>query len=169
MDAEKRVTMLREASQVKRYHTLPHIGHNTDGQHSFDMVMLLLVLKPDASRNLIIACLGHDMGERWWGDMPAPAKWSDPAIGAALDKGEERCRIALGVEMPLTADERNWLKALDMTECLLWCKDQLALGNTNVEQIIRLLAAMLTSLPVPQPILDFVIKHKWERTSDKPL
>jgi len=161
-----RVTYLRESSNIERAHTIPHHGSYTVGKHSFDAVMLLLALKPDASPNLIKAVLYHDLGERFTGDVPTPAKHADGEMARRLDAFEARAREFLGVNIDLTADERVWLHAVDRVELLLWCKDQLAMGNMNAASIIGSLLSTLNHMELPQIMKEFIDSHEWTRHPD---
>lgn len=161
------VTMLREASNVRRCHTLPHHGEYTVGKHSYDAVMLLFALHPNPSMNLVKAVLVHDLGERWCGDIPAPAKWSDGELAKRLDQLETRCIRSLGFDMDLTSEERIWLNAVDKVELLLWAKDQLALGNMNASVVVGNLLSYFAHSNLPQPVQEFLANHTWTRTPDQ--
>lgn len=160
------VTMLREASHVKRCHTMAIIGEYTVGQHSFDMVTLLLALHPHASRELIIACLAHDLAERWVGDIPAPTKWSDPMLNGHLEKLEHSILDKLGLNVVLNPIEARWLHGLDRVELLLWSKDQLAMGNQSAANVVAALLRWFQNNELPEALKRFVENHKWQRTPD---
>ncbi len=159
-----RITQLREASNVERSHTIPHHGSYTVGKHSYDMVMALLVLNPTASPALIQAVLVHDLGERWTGDIPSPAKVQmGGEISRRIQQLEERALAHLGFSIELTPDERLWLRAMDGVELLLWSKDQLAMGNLNVQPMVHEIVKYLNGIRLPQPVIDFLKGHRWER------
>lgn len=169
MRLNDRVNILRECSKVERAHTLPHHGSYTNGQHQYDAVMLLFELYPgEPSMNLVKAVLTHDLGERWCGDVPAPAKWSDGEFAKRIDLLEQRCRRALGYDIPLTPDEQNWLKAVDTVELLLWAKEQIAMGNTNAAIVVHNIVEWLKKggQKLPAEALDFVKEHQHYRTPD---
>jgi len=166
MHPADRVVYLREASNVERCHTLPHHGSYTVGKHSYDAVMLLLALKPDASLNLIKAVLYHDLGERFTGDMPWPAKRADGEMAKRLDQFEARARNFLALGVKLDSEERRWLHAVDQVEMLLWCKDQLGLGNMNAASIIGGLLSSLNHSDLPQVVTEFINSHTWTRNPD---
>jgi 5'-deoxynucleotidase YfbR-like HD superfamily hydrolase len=128
------VRVAREAGHVRRCHTTPHIGEYTVGKHCYDAVSLLYLLHPDPRHELVKAILWHDLGERFVGDMPAPAKWYNPALGAEYEKAESKAMEAHGFidHLNLEDDEPNWLAAIDRLELWLWVQDQFALGNMNV-------------------------------------
>jgi 5'-deoxynucleotidase YfbR-like HD superfamily hydrolase len=167
MDTIDLVTMLREASRVERAHTLPHHGSYTNGQHQYDAVMLLFSLHPNPSMNLVKAVLTHDVGERWCGDIPAPAKWSDGEYAKRSQQLEARCLKSLGYDIILTEEERMWLKAVDSIELLLWAKDQIAMGNMNATVVVGNLVKHFLTTKLPKAAKEFVANHKWSRTSDR--
>jgi 5'-deoxynucleotidase YfbR-like HD superfamily hydrolase len=159
--------ILREASRVERSHTMPHHGSYTNGQHSYDMAMLLMLLYPTHSHNLMKAVLVHDIPERYMGDMPGPAKESDGELGKRIAIIETRVARSLGIEFELTNEERIWLKALDRTELLLWAKEQVAMGNQNAQTVIGRLASWFGRNRIPTPVAEFIQNHVWTRTPDE--
>lgn len=163
------VNMLRECSSVERSHTLPHHGSYTNGKHSFDAVMLLFALYPgEPPMRLVKAVLTHDFGERWCGDIPAPAKWCDREFARRSEDLERRCLRAIGFDIELTEDEQLWLKAVDTVELLLWAKEQLALGNTNAVMVVNNILTWLQKggQKLPAEVHTFVQNHEWYRTPD---
>ena len=164
MQNSELINKLRECSHVERAHTIPHHGSYTNGQHSFDAVILLLTLNPGASMNLIKAVLVHDFGERWCGDIPGPAKRSDPVLKERSELLEQRCLKMIGHEYPLTEEEKMWLKAVDKIEILLWAKEQQAMGNRNVAGVMRSNEEFFAGDDIPQAARDFVKMHRWSRT-----
>ena len=166
MDLQDRVTYLREASRVERVHTMPHHGTYSVGQHSYDMLCLLLLLHQDPSARLIRAVIWHDVPERWLGDMPAPAKWSDGELSKIYSRAEDRVVRALGIGEDLTAEENLWLSAIDKLECLLWAKEQLAMGNTNAATIVGNLVAWFNQATIPVQVQRFIEQHQQRRMPD---
>jgi len=128
------IKFAREGAAVKRCHTIQFIGNYDVGGHSFNMLAMLRIWKPDASLNLVWAIIEHDAPERSTGDVPAPAKWA-----GIIDKDElnlvemEITTRIFGDDscQKLTLEELSWLKALDILELYLWCRDQVELGNRN--------------------------------------
>lgn len=162
----ERLSILREAGAVERSHVMPHHGSYTVGKHSFDMALLLLVLHPDPSINLLKACLVHDLGERFTGDVPHPAKMLDGEMAKRLARMEHAAHEKLGTTVDLTTEERAWLVGLDQIEFLLWLKDQLALGNANAATPYAAQLVALTTRDLPPELKDFLSSHQWQRHPD---
>ncbi len=170
--AEK-VLAAREAGKVERCHVVPHIGQYTDGQHSYDAVHLLMVLKPDASRELILGLLYHDNAERWVGDLPATAKWWDEDLSKAYKAAEDKVLDAWGQKA--TLDELSeldlkWLRAIDQLELWLWTHDQEAFGNKHSLNVRLNLETYWRDNPrmLPEKCWDFIRLFHWQRLPDKP-
>lgn len=161
------VQRLREASKVERSHTTPHHGTYSVGQHSFDMLTLLVALYPDCRKELMLAVMFHDFAERWTGDIPHPAKQADGEFGKRLAQIEARVAKSLGLEIKLDEMERFWLKGLDVVEYLLWAKEQVAMGNQNVQPAIANTIVWLQNNKIPTPLAEFVNNHVWTRTPDQ--
>jgi len=159
------VAMRREAGAVKRWHVIPHHGVDTVGHHSYNAVNLLLCLNPEASRALIIYMLEHDVPERWTGDIPASAKSMFQVIGLGVTQAEDILRDEMDLVDPtsLTKEERQWARAIDALEAMLWCHEQLAMGNRMVENALESLAVWFDDETCPAPILDFLRDYEWKR------
>jgi hypothetical protein len=141
-----KVAATREGGMVRRCHAIPHHGLYNIAQHSFGAVSLLLLLHPNPSLNLIKALQWHDVAERWLGDMPGPAKTVNGDLGEVYERVESRVLFQLGLSPDLQPEEQHWLKAMDVLELWLWCREEEALGNRNVsrmrlscEEIMRVL------------------------------
>ncbi len=162
------VTKLREGSAVERVHTLPHHGSYSVGKHSYDATMLLFALHPGPTMELVKAVMSHDLGERWTGDVPAPAKWSDGEFAKRVQKLEKRCLAHLGYDISLTVEDVQWLNAVDKLELLLWSKEQIALGNQNALVVVGNLMAWFkcSERQIPKPVRLFITNHRWSRTPD---
>lgn len=166
MDNVTRILALREGSAVERCHGIKHVGSYSNGQHEHDAVMLLLVLNPNARRELIITVAGHDQAERWYGDMPSPVKWLLPDLARKLHELERAKLVELGVWHDLTDEEYEWLSAVDRVELWLWCNDQLALGNQNVLGPKQRLEESFLSHPLPWAAQELVSNYVWKRTPE---
>lgn len=164
-----RAKALLEGGRTERFHATPHHLPYSVAQHSWGMAALLEAFWPDAPARLLKACLFHDVAERWTGDMPAPGKWwLCPEANAHLKAAEAQITRQLQVdyERGLDGELTNWLKALDLLELLLFCMDELHMGNMNVKQTVRTCREHLLEKWVPQEIQAFVTNLNWERCDD---
>lgn len=141
-----RLLATREGGQVRRCHVLPHISSYTVGLHTYGAVSLLLLLHPSPSLALIKAVQWHDVAERWMGDMPSPVKSRHPELGQLYERIERQCLKSLGLAQDLTADERAWLRAVDLLELYLWCREEERAGNGNVREWKEGIRAALSGL-----------------------
>lgn len=155
----------RAAGNVTRYHTFKHIGQQTDAEHSAHALTLLLLFNPTASVNLIKAVLWHDYGELVAGDVPAPVlrRWPEyRQLYNQVEAGafQEHFPTAWSAISQLTAEEYHWLKAVDVLELLIWCNEQVMLGNSRADAIRRKGEDYILSNPdTPAPIREFVQEY----------
>ena len=162
-----RVRALWEGGDVERLHIVPHLRPYTVAQHCWRMGALLYALHPAPSRELMLAVQFHDSAERWCGDLPATVKWwIAPEAGRAVGIAEEVIKQKLGVHFTLTKDEQRWLKALDILELYLFCRDELDIGNSNVRQVAKRCGEVLRADWIPQEVFNWMETMDWERTDD---
>lgn len=112
------------ASHIRRWHANPALAHIPDtlGGHGGRMGILALQIWGDgASRELLAACLCHDLGEYATGDVPKPAK-ADPTLRSALTRLEDAALHKLGMSYSLSAEDQRRLKYLDVLDAYLWCE-----------------------------------------------
>lgn len=112
------------ASHVRRWHCNPHLQHTQDpvAAHSGRMGILALNLWGGAcSRELLIACLCHDLGEHAVGDIPWPAK-ADRTLKVTADRLEEQAIAAMGLAYSLSLTDQRRLKYLDRLDAYLWAE-----------------------------------------------
>jgi len=163
---QERVKFLREASDVQRLHTIRTIGEYSNGQHSFNTLAILRLLRPDASTSLIWAIVEHDIPERLIGDVPSPALhhvYGLSKLAVSEAEGDIISEV-LGIDSlsELSEDDYKWLKGLDLLELYLYCRDQLSMGNRNLEQIkIRIEETFkMNAKNYPEEILDLFYECK---------
>lgn len=135
----QRIKLMRECAQVKRVHTIPSLGEYNVGYHSYNMLAMLMILYPDAPRELIWAIIQHDQPERFSGDSPAPAKWRgliDSKKMAEFESNFHDCVSDCDYAEHLEENEMQWLKGLDILELYCWARDQVMLGNQNAKKMI---------------------------------
>jgi len=136
-----RTTLLRDAAAVKRFHVKRTLRTQTVGEHTFGVMLLLRSVLPDnisaeGTCNLMFAAMHHDLPELVTGDIPAPAKWEHPELGALLDR-IERSAQGLYLDVDLSDQDATMLKWADITELLLWCLEERSLGNITLDDTIQ--------------------------------
>lgn len=163
----RQVQALREGGHTQRLHTVPHLGDASVATHSWNMAVMYLQLCPEPKLNVVKHILEHDVAERWIGDTPAPAKYAiNPELGRACHAAEALVEAALDIESDLPKEDQRWVKGLDLFELMLYCEDQLAIGNRNVELTGENCRVILREHWVPQLIKDMATHYVWSRTCD---
>ena len=136
-----RIAAARAAGEVQRFHTVRTIVPETVGEHSFNVVNLILLMTGGhCSRSLLIAAIVHDMGEIAVGDVPSPIKKMYPQeVQDALDRQEEdaiaRIYPYLVGHKQLTEEEAKTLKLADNIDGMLKCRQEIIMGNRTLRQI----------------------------------
>jgi 5'-deoxynucleotidase YfbR-like HD superfamily hydrolase len=85
------------------------------------MGVLALTVWPGCSRELLVACLCHDLGEYGACDAPVGAK-ADPTLRATLDRLEEAALARLQLSFGLSVDDTAKLRFLDRWDAFLWAQ-----------------------------------------------
>lgn len=150
----------RSAGKISRYHTWERIRDQSVGEHTWQVMRIILALHPEASPQLLRYAMFHDVGERVTGDVPFPVKREHPEVKTAFDsmEGEAQLRmVPWGViaGVVLTVEERNLLKLAEFIEMMEWGLDEMALGNKNARIIFtRCLAQaqQYTRNPLPSRV-----------------
>lgn len=115
------------ATFVNRWHSgasAPYLSHTQDriGGHSGRMGVLALHYWPDCSRDLLMACITHDLGEYAVADVPYPAKQAS-GFREQLDRMEADALALMGIEFPdLDGTDATRLKFLDRLDAYLWAQ-----------------------------------------------
>lgn len=92
---------------------------DTTGWHQQRVAMLICMLHPNPSKELIVSALTHDSAEAIVGDMPSPAKQG--IIGEAISAIEDMVLEGYGVSTACGSDAA-WLKFCDRLDALMWVK-----------------------------------------------
>lgn len=128
MEIEDKIRLFREANRIERCHMIPHQRPYSVGQHSQDMVGLL-ILTWRAEHNgalpppdLIIAAVFHDTPERKIGDIPSQIKTM--LDSEKIKQAEDKILTSLDVNFHLFEEERRWLDWCDKLELLLWAWEE---------------------------------------------
>ncbi len=125
----------RCALQVSRYHTWPRIREQSVGEHSAQVMRILLALWPQAPRHLLVHCLIHDIGEAVSGDPPFPVKRDNPNLKAECDRIEREAHLEMCLPWSLPApvlllhSEALVFKVAEYLEMYEWGMYEMRLGN----------------------------------------
>lgn len=123
-------------SEVTRFHTVTTLQRETVGHHSHGVALIVALLNPAASRELLLAALMHDLAEHQVGDIPSPAK-REYGIGDQVSELENRLMRAAGLFMPeLDAADERLLKLADIAQGALFCVRELSLGNRRMRVVL---------------------------------
>lgn len=71
----------RQVGEVMRYHTWKRLHDQSVGEHTWQILRILLTVWPDAPRRVMIYAIVHDMGEMF-GDISYPFKKLIPSLKA---------------------------------------------------------------------------------------
>lgn len=129
---------LRAAGRITRYHSAGETLAQRVDSHSWGVVTLILHLWPDATRELIVAAVLHDVGESWTGDISAVTKWQlSPDAQREIDAMESKgikatCpNVSMTPEgdFVLSTEDSRRLSIADQLELMLHCLERMKLGD----------------------------------------
>lgn len=121
---EKHTAETLEAGRVARYHAAPTVQPQTDGLHSWGVLVIALFLTGgEASRELLIECAMHDTGELHVGDVPFTTMRDDKGLYTIIKQKEAEARMAHMLVPTVYLDPREMavLKIADTIEGYVWC------------------------------------------------
>lgn len=127
---------LYDAGNVKRFHTRLTLREQTIATHQWGVAMILLEIAPD-NIEVIRAALVHDLGESISGDIPYTAKRTYPDLRRGSELAEANFfQIHNFTDEPLSEEDGKLLDWADMYECLLFAKQEVAMGNQTMQQVV---------------------------------
>lgn len=142
----ERVKSVRSGGGVRRYHTHRVICEDTVAAHSWGVACVLDQLYYTAgvtiSVRLLQAAMYHDVAEHVFGDIPSPAKRLMDS--EKLRRQEDSYMRERGLFTELTDFERCVLKIADIIDGMLYCREELARGNTTLLPIAGKYSEYLT-------------------------
>ena len=129
---------IRMAGRIRRLHIRPMNGEEQNvAAHTWGLVMIMVDLFPDVSKEAILFALRHDVPEVATGDIPANVKWANPDLEKTLETLEQNFMHDMGWThrlfsdggAPYHAKEELYLKFADRIELLFYCLEQMYMGN----------------------------------------
>lgn len=149
MEIQDSIASLRAGGKVKRCHTLQTITTQTVAEHSWGVAILLQKFFPESSKQLLLAALSHDIAEVLTGDIPADAKWMFKDLKNITEMIERQYNEQLGIDYHLTDEEKHILKLCDLLELLLFCVEEIFMGNKNMIPIAHKLIKVMDEMKMP--------------------
>lgn len=136
-DIYEQIKMLRDASIVRRSHTLRILRERTVAEHSHGICITLLQLygayKKMPSANLLAAACCHDLSEIETGDVPANVKWKYPELKRVLHSITDHFEKAHGLRYSLNEEEAKALAWADALDFGLFALEEITSGNRHLE------------------------------------
>lgn len=134
------VEMTRRGAGVTRCHTVKTIMNQSVGEHTFNVMMILLALVPQGYRDhlnvLLQMAAYHDLPEQATGDVPAPAKWNDAVLDARLKELEADFMRGWDLTFDYVHEADVWLlKFADRMELMMYAREELMLGNLHIQNV----------------------------------
>lgn len=132
------IEFFRRAFLVRRYHQYFTQEVDTVGKHSAGVAVFVHLINPNASKELIMACLTHDMGEVILGDIPAPTKRAlSSSAKMEIDRVEESALSSMGFHFvsALTEEEAKLMKVADCLDGLSFCIEERRRGNLSIKPV----------------------------------
>lgn len=156
--------------KTKRYHTEETIAPQSVGEHSCGVAMLIHLMAPNCSKELILAALTHDLAEHVVGDVPAPAKRANAVVKEAFDDLEESLLNTMGLNyaVVLTTEERRLLKIADIMDGMLYCINERSKGNKLINHVYMNFDSYLMNMDLTevQYAVATSIRKMWEIAND---
>jgi 5'-deoxynucleotidase YfbR-like HD superfamily hydrolase len=125
------IVQTRAGGAVERCHGIRHQGSYSNAMHQWGVTALLWAIYPEDFPRLAQYTMFHDGGEFIFGDLPAPTMRYVPGLAPAIHKLESNVCEAYGLprEDSLSPEDHAKVKVCDRLELLLWCKEQIMMGN----------------------------------------
>jgi 5'-deoxynucleotidase YfbR-like HD superfamily hydrolase len=133
----------RAVGEALRYSTWKVIEKQSIGEHTWQVIRILLTIWPEAPRNVLIYAVAHDMGEMA-GDIQYPFKNLFPELRAGADKSENYVRHEMDkllgipkVRHSLSGFEHQVFKACDNLDMWEYGMREVNMGNRYAMIIVN--------------------------------
>lgn len=157
---------LRESGLVQRYHCWRTLNRQSVGEHTWQVMRIILHIHPYASRELLVAAMFHDAAEVRTGDIPLYAKRNRPDFKASLDSLEEEAlqdMLPPELNQPLSLFEQKLLKVADLIEMGEFAREEMEMGNRTAEPILhninRAILLLIAEFDFPDQIEQSILTH----------
>ena len=146
---------------------MPSIKENSVARHSFGVAWLVYLISPtDSRKELIMAALAHDLAEQEVGDVPAPTK-RRLKIMHELSGIEDDILRDHNIYFSLWDDEKKWLKLADCMDGMMFCIQEMSLGNRKARVVYERYRSYIEQLEPIGERADDVLEqieslYRWE-------
>lgn len=138
----------RNAGHIVRLHTVRGANaRQTIAAHSWGVAMLVMAVAPTNNAAMVRAALLHDVPEIETGDIPAPAKWHNEDLSAALRRMEDEFLDRYGLHVELTPAEEKIVKWCDTAELVLHSLECVEDGNDAMIAVLHNAMVFLRNIP----------------------
>lgn len=124
---------LIQGGRSQRWHT-ELVSSQNIAEHSWGVAMLITLLWPEPSANLLKAALTHDFAEHATVDLPAPFKWKHPTISMTVNQAEQVALTSWGLDFKLTPEEQAFLRVCDLLEAYVYLCYDITRGNAFAQE-----------------------------------
>ena len=129
-----KLKIIYNGGMVKRYHNRPVLHAQNNAEHQYMVASIACLLYPKIPVQLLKNILWHDIYEYETGDMPWAIKRQNPDIKAAIMRIEKQSIERYELTTKLSTLEHSILKLAEYFECMIFCINELKLGNSEYDQ-----------------------------------
>lgn len=132
----------RAALEIRRYHTWKVTHHQSVGEHTCQIMRIMLTIWPRCPRRLLVYAVTHDMGEMC-GDIPYPFKKMFPELKSGMLKAESELRmrqretVGIPPSVSLSAQEQKFFKICEYIEMMEYGISEINMGNRYGDLIVQ--------------------------------
>jgi 5'-deoxynucleotidase YfbR-like HD superfamily hydrolase len=145
-----------------RFHTRKVINRQDVAAHSWQVALLCYMLMGgNVRKELMLAALQHDMGERWTGDVPSPVKRASKELNDRLEQLEQDSLLAhTGLPVvQLSPWEALVLDVADRLSGAYYCYAERLQGNQLLEGAFNRYLEYIEELPDKPLATPFLVQH----------
>lgn len=153
MELARKIDFIRRGALTKRYHTKHVVQDNTVGHHSFGVAWFVYLLSEPGCPphyTLLLAAMAHDLAEQVTGDISSPTKRKYPELAAMVQEMELDIleQHELNFECTFTGRDQIILKAADCLDGMVFCLNELELGNYGIMDVYHRYCEYVEAMPL---------------------
>ena len=132
---DDKLSVILQGGEVVRYHSEGRqLEKQNVSDHTWRVLVILLHLFPNASRQLLVSAMYHDVAECYTGDLSAPLKKLSPVVTSELDRMQTEFHQHFGLPLDYNLVNQDYarLKVADMLEAYITASQQ----NNRYAQVV---------------------------------